>query len=63
MGQFNGQFDKNDLDTVSEDLYDVLTKTNIGFDFSRTSYYRPLLKRFQDMQHKDIKTIVKELLA
>ena len=63
MGQFSGQFDKKDLDAISDELYDVLSKSNMRFDFSRTSYYRPLLKRFQDMQHKDIKKAVKNLLS
>ena len=56
------QFTPNELDTVSDDIYDLLTKTNTAIDFTKTSWFRPIQRRFADTSENDMKATVKELL-
>jgi len=47
---------------VSDDIYDLLTKSNTAIDFTKTSWFRPIQKRFADTSDADMKTTVKDLL-
>ena len=51
-----------DLDTVSDGLYDYLSKPNAGIDLVRTSWFRPLQRRFADVKPAKLKTLVRQVL-
>lgn len=61
--QANPQFAPSELDSVSDVIYDYLAKPNAGVDLARTSYYRPLQRRFADMKPKTLKALVSSVLA
>ena len=42
------QFTPSELDTVSDDLYDLLSKGNTAVDFTKASWFRPLQRKFAD---------------
>jgi len=42
----------SDLDSVSDDVYESLVNDKAWVDFTRTSWYRPLLKQFKDHSAK-----------
>ena len=56
------QFTPSELDTVSDDVYDLLTKSNSIVDFTKTSWFRPIQRRFADTSDSDMKATVQELL-
>ena len=52
------QFTPSELDTVSDDVYDLLTKSNSIVDFTKTSWFRPIQRRFADSSDNDMKATV-----
>lgn len=56
------QFTPSELDTVSDDIYDLLSKGNTAVDFTKTSWFRPLQRRFADTSETDMKEKVREVL-
>ena len=44
-------------------MYDFLSKPNMGIDLNRTSFYRPLQRRFADVKPAALKNLVKDVLA
>ena len=40
--QSNPQFTVSELDTVTDQMYEFLSRTNIAMDLTRTSFFRPL---------------------
>ena len=48
--QTNEQFTPSELDNVSDNMYEYLSKPNVGIDLMRTAWYRPLQRRFADVK-------------
>ena len=43
------QFSPSELDSVTDGMYEFLSKPNMEIDLTRTSFYRPLQRRFADV--------------
>lgn len=59
----NPQFTASELDTVTDLMYDFLSKPNFGIDLSRTAFYRPLQRRFADVKPAELKQLIAQTLA
>ena len=58
----NPEFIPSLLDTVSDDIYDLLSKGNSLADPTKASWWRPIQKRFADTSETELKALVKELM-
>jgi len=56
------QFSPHELDIVSDLMYEHLSKSNVVIDLTRTSFYRPLQKRFADVAPSHLKEVVSQTL-
>lgn len=54
----NPSFTPSDLDTVSDLVYEFLSKPNVTIDLTRTSWFRPLHRRFADVKPAELKVQV-----
>ena len=62
FGQADSQFVPSDLDTISDGLFEYLTKPNASVDLARTAWFRPLKRKFAEVKPADLKTKVSEVL-
>lgn len=51
-----------ELDTISDSMYDLFKAQKAGFDYSRQSWYRPLMKLYADTSPNQLLEQAKQVL-